>query len=317
MINYYTIRDFVLYSMTDEEVKNGDSTPLWVDITDPTIEEKKIIAAIFNISISSSNEIAPIKMPSCYYQQKGQVFSKINIVVDEHNMHSISIILTKDQIFTTQLKDFSSSQEYLNYAIQNSNEILTPNAIFSYLIEARINDIEDNLNKTASSLESLSTAIFYQKEKDKLNLKDNIDSLGKYGHILSKHHESLISIRRSLSFLANSQQINSTALELEKFNDLLSQVSLLEEHLSFLSDKINFLLDITFGLIDIEQSAISKVLSIAALIFLPPAIIAGIYGMNFDKIPLLHWNYGFPTSLLIIVISAMLPYSLCKLKRWI
>ena len=326
MISYYTIREYVLCAMSEEELKNSDVLPIWVDVTDPTSDEIKIIASIFNINISMQNEVNEVKMPSCYYQQKGQVYAKINIAIDDNVMQSIAIILSKDQIITTQLAGLPSCLEYLNFAIKNSQEILTPNAIFSYFIEARINEIEGGLDKIASSLDELSKLIFYsndlstEKKEEQtynLNLKENINYIGKDGHRMSKHHESLISIRRALNFMANSNQMKTSPSELEKFNDLLYQVSLLEEHLSFLSDKISFLLDITFGMIDIEQNAISKVLSIAALIFLPPAIIAGVYGMNFAKMPLINEDHGFFLSVLLIIVSATLPYTFCKLRRWI
>lgn len=153
--------------------------------------------------------------------------------------------------------------------------------------------------------------------KTDLHLEDNVNEISKTGLIISKHRESLVSIQRSLNFIYKSEQIKLSTEDIEKFTDLIDQVSILEEHIDFLNDKLSFLLDINFGLLNIQQNAITKALSIAALIFLPPAIVSGIFGMNFDKIPLTHLNYGFEIALLIGILSATVPYLFCKFKRWI
>lgn len=320
MLNYYSIHDNTLYTINDKELKEGIIEPIWIDIIDPSEEEIKNIASIFNISILNDNKIQEIKLPSCYYQQKGEVYATINVVIDDHKMQPVSVILTNDRIVTTQSAGIPETREYLNYIIAKNPEIITPNSIFAYLIEARINGIDENLTNIYGSLDQLSQSTFYIEENAKhenADLKNNINILGKKGHILSKHHESLMSINRALRFIAQSKQIKSSAEELEKFNDLLSQVNILEEQIVFLNDKISFLLDITFGLLDIEQNTISKVLSIAAIIFLPPAIIAGMYGMNFDRIPLAKLDYGFELAIIVMILSGFLPYLFCKLKRWI
>ncbi|MEK6733884.1 MAG: CorA family divalent cation transporter [Pseudomonadota bacterium] len=320
MLSYYAIHNNSLYSISDEELKNGEIEPIWIDIKDPTPDEEKLIASIFNINITRNNTIQEVKLPSCYYQQRDEVYATINIVIDDNKMHTVSIILTKDKVITTQSVAISESKEYLNHVLVNNPEIITPNSFFAYLIEARINDIDENLNNINSSLDQLSFSTFYLDELAKnqdSKLKNNINIIGKKGHLISKHHESITSIIRALNFIAKSNQIKPSPGELEKFQDLLHQVSILEEQISFLSNKAGFLLDITFGLLDIEQNAITKVLSIAALIFLPPAIIGGVYGMNFDQIPFAKSEYGFELAIFVMILFACLPYLFCKLKRWI
>lgn len=325
MLNYYAIKDRALYLLSDSDLKDGEISPMWVDIINPTLDEEKEIASIFNINISDNNKITKLKLPSCYYQQKGEAYATINIVLDENKTQSVSMILTKDILLTTQGAALSEHKEYLNYVILNHPDIVTPNSIFSYLIEANINDIEINFKKIVSFFDNMSQTIFYRdgdnnsailkgKETD---LKQNINNIGRYGHLISKHRESLISIRRALSFIARSEQIKLSTMELEKFNDLIYEVSLLEEHISFLTDKMNFLLDINFGMIDLEQNIITKVISIAALIFLPPAVISSTYGMNFNKMPFVNMDYGFECALLLMILSGVLPYLFCKSKRWI
>ena len=98
---------------------------------------------------------------------------------------------------------------------------------------------------------------------------------------------------------------------------VLSDVSSLSDHASFISTKVNFLLDATLGLINNEQNAIIKIVSVAAVVFLPPTLVASIYGMNFDVMPELKWMLGYPFAILLMITSTVLPYVFFKRKGWL
>jgi magnesium transporter len=91
----------------------------------------------------------------------------------------------------------------------------------------------------------------------------------------------------------------------------------LGDHATFLSGKVSFLLDATLGLINNEQNGIIKIFSVAAVVFLPPTLVASIYGMNFHHIPELGWPWGYPMALVLMVVSAVLPYALFRRKGWL
>ena len=91
----------------------------------------------------------------------------------------------------------------------------------------------------------------------------------------------------------------------------------LSDHSSFVSQKVTFLLDATLGMINIEQSNIIKIFSIAAGVFLPPTLIASIYGMNFTFMPELRWEYGYPFAGLLMLASAVLPFWYFKRRGWL
>ena len=49
--------------------------------------------------------------------------------------------------------------------------------------------------------------------------------------------------------------------------------------------------------------------------FLPPTLIAGIYGMNFEHMPELKWLFGYPMALTLILVSAVAPYLVPEAAR--
>jgi magnesium transporter len=94
-------------------------------------------------------------------------------------------------------------------------------------------------------------------------------------------------------------------------------VAAFSDHAGFLSNKLTFLLDATLGLINIEQSNIVRIFSVAAVVFLPATLIASIYGMNFDLMPELRWPFGYPLVLLLMKLSSWLPYRYFKHRKWL
>ncbi len=95
--------------------------------------------------------------------------------------------------------------------------------------------------------------------------------------------------------------------------DILS----LAEHSGFEAHKVNFLLDATLGMINIEQNNIIKIFSVVAVVFLPPTLIASIYGMNFHNMPELDWGLGYPFAIVLMIVAAILPYVYFKRRGWL
>jgi magnesium transporter len=98
---------------------------------------------------------------------------------------------------------------------------------------------------------------------------------------------------------------------------LQRDIQSLTDHASFLSGKISFLLDAVLGMSTIEQNGIIKIFSVAAVVFLPPTLVASLYGMNFRAMPELQWDYGYPFAVLLMVLSAFLPWLYFKRKGWL
>jgi magnesium transporter len=94
-------------------------------------------------------------------------------------------------------------------------------------------------------------------------------------------------------------------------------VTSLTDHSTFLANKIVFLLDATLGMVNIQQNDIIKIFSVAAVVFLPPTLIASIYGMNFHHMPELDWWFSYPLALALMVLAAALPYLYFKRRGWL
>jgi magnesium transporter len=130
--------------------------------------------------------------------------------------------------------------------------------------------------------------------------------------------ESLVSIGRLLLFLANEADVTRWAKEMRaQLKGMQRDVQSLSDHATYLSNKITFVLDATLGMVSLEQNNIIKIFSVAAVVLLPPSLVASIYGMNFKHMPELEWYYGYPMALLLILLAAVLPLYFFKWKKWL
>jgi magnesium transporter len=147
-------------------------------------------------------------------------------------------------------------------------------------------------------------------------MRETLRKLGRHQDLTSKARESLVTIGRLLSFLSLPGAERNKDFR-TRIKTLQRDAQSITEYTAFLSNNLTFLLDAMLGLINIEQNAIIKIFSVAAVVFLPPTLIASIYGMNFEHMPELAWPLGYPFALVLMVISAVLPYLLFKRRGWL
>ena len=145
-----------------------------------------------------------------------------------------------------------------------------------------------------------------------------IERIGRKGELLTLTRESLLSILRLTSFhQAGGDGKKATAALRQEAKTLQRDATALADHAAYLSNKINFLLDATLGLINLEQNQIIKIFTVAAVAFLPPTLVASVYGMNFDLMPELKWPLGYPLAIVIMIASALLPFVYFKRRGWL
>jgi len=127
-----------------------------------------------------------------------------------------------------------------------------------------------------------------------------------------------VSIGRLLLFLANeAEAMKWTKDKRSQLQTMQRDVVSLSDHASYLSNKITFLLDAMLGVVNIQQNNIIKIFSVAAVVLMPPTLVASIYGMNFKHMPELDWHFGYPLALIVMIAAAVMPYLYFKWRKWL
>ena len=196
-----------------------------------------------------------------------------------------------------------------------------PEAVLDGLIESIIDRAADILGRVGDQIEELSSSVF-ERTSDKLERTGGyqgvIQKLGRQAGLISNVRESMVSLERMLIFLqANYERPTKRSGFQAEWRTSIRDVQSIEDHATFINSKVQFILDATLGLVSLEQNKIIKIFSVAAVIFLPPTLIASSYGMNFKNMPELSWDYGYPMALGMMVLSVTCTYTFFKMKRWL
>jgi magnesium transporter len=188
------------------------------------------------------------------------------------------------------------------------------------LLDAVIDRSADILERVAAEVDAVSFQIFEPDGgKVQTSYNDVLKALGRKGDLTSKVRESQVSVGRLLSFLGHEAEVMKWNKEARtQLQSMQRDVISLTDHASFISNKVTFLLDAMLGVVNIQQNAIIKIFSIMAVVFMPPTLVASVYGMNFHSGMIeLDWEYGYVWALGLMVVVAILPIAFFKWKKWL
>jgi magnesium transporter len=302
---------------------------LWLDLINPTQDEDHFAERLLAISIPTREEAQEIEVSARLYHEDGAEFMTMTGVSqlesDAPMTTPITFILKGDTLVTIR---YAEPKPFFTYATR-AQKAGTVNCINSEhvmlgLVEALVERMAEALEKTGRNLERLSRQVFRYKPPDGKASKSRdfqaiIEEIGGRGDLLAIIRESLVSLSRLLAYH------NTTGLRAEGPNkdahawvkDLQQDIAALSDHSTYLTNKTNFLLDATLGLINLEQNQIIKIFSIAAVCLMPPTLVASLYGMNFKNMPELEWLFGYPYALLLMLITAIIPFVWFRRKGWL
>ncbi|PZO86405.1 MAG: magnesium transporter [Micavibrio aeruginosavorus] len=300
--------------------------PVWIDLASPTAEEDKLVEDLLKISIPTKEDMQEIELSARLYDEDGADYMTMlciaQIASDDPVKAPVTFILYKNTLVTVRYHELTAFNQYLQKA-QKKNGVPLPSAhgIMADIIESVIGRIADSLEFLGGEVDNLSAQIFREKRgtiKSRTNiLQSSIQVVGAKGDLLGMLRESLSSIARLVSHMSITLPEGAPRLLKSKLATVSRDVASLGDHAGFMSGKMNFLLDATLGMINLQQNQIIKIFSIAAVVFLPPTLVASIYGMNFQHMPELGARFGYPAALAAMVVSALVPILYFRRKGWL
>jgi magnesium transporter len=299
----------------------------WIDLEEPTREEDKLVERCVGVQVPTREDMSEIEPSSRLYEENGALYMTLTALfgVEDDNPQSdpIGFVLTRDRLITTRYVTPKPVRAFADHARRDKALVQDNLTALYYLLDAIIDRMADELESVGAEIEIISAHIFRKRTDARRIPADRLTALltriGRTQILLAKVRETAVSTARLLSFLSSSDSMKGDKAGpiRDRIISLARDVRSLVDHSSFLADNLTFLLDASLGLISIEQNAAMKLFSWAALVFLPPTLIAGIYGMNFEHMPELKWLFGYPMALTLIVISAVGPLWYLKRRGWI
>ncbi len=324
MLSVYVPRGASLERIPVESGQSPPEAAVWIDLVTPTAQEDKLVEALLGIAVPTREEMQEIEVSSRLYVENGGRYMTATLLCQSETAtprtSPVTFILSAHRLVTVRYDEprpFAIVEHKLARACP---PMVSGETVMMELLDAVIDRAADIQERIGAEIDQISHSIF-EPDADGTapSYNDVLKALGRKGDLTSKVRESQVSVGRLLSFLAHEAGVMKWGKDMHaQLQSMQRDVISLTDHVSFLSNKITFLLEAMLGVVNIQQNAIIKIFSIAAVVFMPPTLVASIYGMNFHHNMIeLDWEYGYPFALILMVAAAVVPLVFFKWKKWL
>jgi len=290
---------------------------IWIDLLRPTREEELAVETALGLELPTRDEMEALEPSTRLYQEDGATFMTATLLAHSSapkpHATPVTFVLGKGLLVTVRYEKLRAFEVFGERARAGEAQSAV-SALFG-LLDAVVERLAEVLAGAGEAVEAASLSIFQRPQSG--NFRPLLTDLAHAQSITALTRNSLVSLARLLSFAALAAEISSDPECRAHLESLRHDAQSLTEHASYQSSHVSFLLDAALGLINIEQNGIIKFFSVVAVVFLPPTLVASIYGMNFDRMPELHWPLGYPFALVLMVASAVLPILWFKRRGWL
>ena len=325
MLKTYLSLNGGLKAVPAEEIESRFGELLWIDLFDPTPEERLGMNKALGMELPTREDMEEIEASSRLYAEDGGLFMTALVLANSGTEKPVAgvvtFVLAKDKLITIR---YTEPQPFRTFEARCGRSTIGASKagnVLMALVDVIVDRLADILERVSSEIEIISQRIF-DPDGDERPITSNdfqrvLRSLGRRQDLSGKIRDSLLSIGRMLAFLQPAMDTANNKDVLVHVKTLMRDVQSLQDHSSYLAGKLSYLQDATLGLINIDQNNIIKIMSVAAMVFMPPTLVASIYGMNFVFMPEKDWVIGYPLSIILMIASAIMPYLWFKRKGWL
>jgi magnesium transporter len=298
---------------------------IWIDMIEPTVDEDQKVERYLGCKVPSRSDPDFAEPSESYYAENGVRYLHASVVSEAENtpdVTEVTFILAPKTFVTLRYDPGDAFELFGQKLCKTPPRTLHPDAIAVGLVNTIVDRSARALNKVGVELDSIASRAFRARGVDQgarsRIYTETLDALGRADEKISNLRESLVEVERLLLFLLSEGRSTDAPKPVrEATKSTLRDLQSLEQDASFKAQKVQFLLDATLGFINLAQNDIIKLFSVLAVIFMPPTMIASIYGMNFKVMPELEWPWGYPAALVLMGLVAVGPYVFFRWKKWL
>jgi magnesium transporter len=284
---------------------------IWIDLNDVSDEIETELEQFLKIYIQEDEEIEEIEMSSRYMQTDDSIVANSNFLQTDYTLEPVSFILKNGILVSVRNRELKSFNETVKKIYANSRNFLTGYHVLVTLFETRVEYDADMIEDATDLITQLSKT---------LNTEDDLDQ-----DILIRikdMQEKVMIIRQNIM---DKQRVVSNMMKCNFFPEdlrprltmIIKDINSLFEYTRFGFDRLDYLQDTFLGLVNLQQNKIIKIFTVVSVIFMPPTLIASIYGMNFKFLPELNWTYGYPFSILLMIAFSGIVLIYFRRKKWL
>ncbi|MDR1592322.1 MAG: magnesium/cobalt transporter CorA [Prevotellaceae bacterium] len=284
---------------------------LWIDLNDVTVEVESELEQFLKIYIQEEEEMEEIELSSRYMETEDTIVANSTFLLENYEEETISFIVKNGILITVRNQQLHTFNETVKKVFANYKNYASGFNILVALLETRVESDADMIENITKEITALSNRMKTDNDVSE-NLLISVKEMQEKTMLI---RENIIDKQRVCSNMLKSELFPADAKN--KLNIIIKDINSLFEHTRFGFDRLEYIQDAILGLINIQQNKIIKIFTIVSVIFLPPTLVASIYGMNFDVMPELHWKYGylFSVAVMLVFVAVILYYF--KRKNWL
>lgn len=283
---------------------------LWLDLYRPMPARVEALG----VAVPTLADMEEIEISNRLYREAGMAYMTVVLPglseSREATTGPVTFILGPQRLITLRYHAPRPFETYPDRAARGSSGVETPAQIFLGLVEEIIGRLADQLEGAGRALDAVARVVYSAAGLQDDTLQRALREIGQQGELLGQVQLSLLTLERALSFFGQGG-----AQPLLK--GLMRDIQALEVHGEFLSSRVALASDATLGMVNLAQNGTVRIVSTVAVLFLPPTLIASIYGMNFKVMPELDWAEGYPYAIVMMIVSAAIPLVYFRRKGWL
>ena len=298
------------------------SQATWLDLCDATEAERSTVERATGLRVPDQSALREIETTSRVYTENNALYLSTPIPASANAsqpLSAVGFVLSQRVLITVR---FASDPVFEGQFQVCQGESHSASDVFVRILEALVDRAADSLEHCGSELDVLSHRAFHSERLHRRarktvseKLHATLRTLGQIGDRISQIRDTLLGFGRIAAFVCETGNA-VTADERPRLLAVRADISSLNDYQQHLSGKVQFLLDATLGFISIEQNEVVKALTIVSVVGVPPVLVAGVYGMNFAHMPELHWVFGYPFALLLMLGTGLAPLLWFKWRGW-
>jgi magnesium transporter len=298
------------------------SQAIWIDLYRPLPGQMDTVAAL-GLPLPTLADMEEIEISNRLYREGGADYMTVVLPglseTKAPTSGPVCFVLSADRLVTVRHHAPRPFETYPERADKVGPGCDTPEKLFLGLIEEIIGRMADILENVGRGLDEVTTGIYSGGTNGirATALQSALEKVGREGDLLGRVRLGLLTVERAVSFFGQTLADRADANLRPLVKGLMRDLQALEVHADFLGSRLALTSDATLGMINLSQNATVRILSVVAALFLPPTLIASVYGMNFVQMPELAQPWGYPLSLVLMLASALGTYLFFKWKRWL
>lgn len=307
------------------KVPNPTENVIWIDVFDPSQEDRDEIERRTKVVLPLHHEMHQLEYSNRFYNEDDALYmavSVITIVTPVPESHIVTFVLTKNAIITLRYSEPNPIKAFADQLERRQHTTKTHVDVFLHLLETLLGRVADILELVGEITDRVATDLIENitgrsRKVRGENLSTILGEINKMENLLSKTYQSLSSLSLLIGYISQMHKDYLSQDLTVQLENLYIDIKPLLKHGEYLNQKLGFQLQSTLGLVNNEQNIIIKMFTVLAMVFMPPTLLASIYGMNFHHMPELDFQYGYPLALLLMLASSYFPYRFFKHKGWI